>query len=177
MAFQIKFDQLSRTQVQSRRKEAAIPPAQPDIMEKLKSSAIELPRQVKREELPKWMKIICYQRDYFNGRALCHRKNPDDGSRVHSWWLIQFATQNPLGIHLAIVDKKLKNGIVWGSAGRYNGIDDLAVHCPYDCVVWDMEMSTYAKALWVCGSGMPKMCGCCQMLFVSAPPRLAQWIP
>ena len=28
----------------------------------------------------------------------------------------------------------------------------------------DMEMSTHAEALWVCGSGMLKMCGCCHML-------------
>ena len=125
--FQIKFDQMSRTQVQARREEAAIPPAQPDIMEKLKYSAIELPQEVKRE-LPKWMKMICYQREHFIGTALCHRETWDDGSRMHSWWLIQFATQNPLEIHFAIVDRQPKNGIVWGSTGGHNGIDDFAVH-------------------------------------------------
>ena len=103
--------------MQARREEAAIPPAQPDIMEKLRYSAIELPQQVKMD-LPKWMKMICYQREHFNGRALCHRENWDGGSRVHSWWLIQLATQNPLEIHFAIMDRRQKNGIVWVVIGN-----------------------------------------------------------
>ena len=49
------------------------------------------------------------------------------------------------------MDRRQKNGIVWGSTGGYNGIDDLAVHWPYHFEVWghgDVHTCRSTLGIW-----------------------------